>query len=150
MTAPGGAAARAAVRRHVAAGTGAGSCPPRGLGRPAGACGGVAVHGRAGRPGPVRPGHRIGCGGRPGHGRVPWCGPRWASRIGPAGEAGTSGEGHGPAVVGAGPAGIAAALDAADAGLRVALVDAVPQAGGRFGRQPALPGPPGSRRGRRM
>ncbi|MDX2811735.1 FAD-dependent oxidoreductase [Streptomyces sp. PA03-5A] len=41
------------------------------------------------------------------------------------------------AVVGAGPAGIAAALAAADAGVRVALVDAAPQAGGQFYRQPA-------------
>jgi thioredoxin reductase len=41
------------------------------------------------------------------------------------------------AVVGAGPAGIAAALGAADGGVRVALVDAAPQAGGQFYRQPA-------------
>ncbi|MFB7293046.1 FAD-dependent oxidoreductase [Actinacidiphila glaucinigra] len=48
-----------------------------------------------------------------------------------------TGERYGLAVVGAGPAGIAAALEAADAGLRVALVDAAPQAGGQFYRQPA-------------
>lgn len=119
MSADGGAPARAAGQSYVAAGTDAGSRPPRGLGR------------------------------------VPWCGPRWASRIGPAGEA--SRDGHGPAGVGTG-----ATLPpvAAAAGVRVALVDAVPQAGGRFRRQPAspgpvrgvrpAPGPPESRRGRRM
>ncbi|MET9874939.1 FAD-dependent oxidoreductase [Actinacidiphila glaucinigra] len=48
-----------------------------------------------------------------------------------------TGERYGLAVVGAGPAGIAAALEAADAGLRVALVDAAAQAGGQFYRQPA-------------
>ncbi|MFC1437496.1 FAD-dependent oxidoreductase [Streptacidiphilus sp. N1-10] len=41
------------------------------------------------------------------------------------------------AVIGAGPAGLAAALAAADAGIRVTLVDAAPQAGGQFYRQTA-------------
>ncbi|MER6381157.1 NAD(P)/FAD-dependent oxidoreductase [Streptomyces sp. NPDC001250] len=41
------------------------------------------------------------------------------------------------AVVGAGPAGLAAALAAADRGVRVTLVDAAEQAGGQFYRQPA-------------
>ncbi|MFI6876786.1 FAD-dependent oxidoreductase [Streptomyces sp. NPDC050400] len=41
------------------------------------------------------------------------------------------------AVVGAGPAGLAAALAAARQGLTVTLVDAAPQAGGQFHRQPA-------------
>lgn len=48
-----------------------------------------------------------------------------------------SGDRYELAVVGAGPAGIAAALAAADAGVRVALVDAALQAGGQFYRQPA-------------
>ncbi|MYX32405.1 MULTISPECIES: NAD(P)/FAD-dependent oxidoreductase [unclassified Streptomyces] len=48
-----------------------------------------------------------------------------------------TGERYELAVVGAGPAGLAAALEAADAGVRVALVDAAPQAGGQFYRQPA-------------
>ncbi|MEU1616333.1 FAD-dependent oxidoreductase [Streptomyces sp. NPDC005722] len=48
-----------------------------------------------------------------------------------------TGERYGLAVVGAGPAGVAAALEAADAGVRVALVDAAPQPGGQFYRQPA-------------
>jgi len=43
------------------------------------------------------------------------------------------------AVVGAGPAGLAAALAAADAGVRVVLLDAAPAAGGQFYRQPAKP-----------
>jgi len=41
------------------------------------------------------------------------------------------------AVVGAGPAGIAAALTAADAGVRVVLLDSAPEAGGQFYRQTA-------------
>ncbi|MEU9450965.1 FAD-dependent oxidoreductase [Streptomyces sp. NPDC048277] len=41
------------------------------------------------------------------------------------------------AVIGAGPAGLAAALAAARPGLRVTLVDAAPEAGGQFYRQPA-------------
>ncbi|MFC8423897.1 FAD-dependent oxidoreductase [Streptomyces sp. NPDC057236] len=41
------------------------------------------------------------------------------------------------AVIGAGPAGLAAALAADRRGLRVALVDAAPQPGGQFYRQPA-------------
>ncbi|WP_329269800.1 NAD(P)/FAD-dependent oxidoreductase [Streptomyces sp. NBC_01451] len=41
------------------------------------------------------------------------------------------------AVVGAGPAGLAAALAAADRGVRVVLLDAGEQAGGQFYRQPA-------------
>ncbi|NEA66576.1 NAD(P)/FAD-dependent oxidoreductase [Streptomyces sp. SID12488] len=41
------------------------------------------------------------------------------------------------AVVGAGPAGLAAALAAADRGVRVVLLDAGAQAGGQFYRQPA-------------
>ncbi|MCP2164507.1 NAD(P)/FAD-dependent oxidoreductase [Goodfellowiella coeruleoviolacea] len=43
------------------------------------------------------------------------------------------------AVVGAGPAGMAAALAAADAGAEVVLVDAAPRVGGQYHRQP----PPG-------
>ncbi|WP_189698706.1 FAD-dependent oxidoreductase, partial [Streptomyces chromofuscus] len=41
------------------------------------------------------------------------------------------------AVIGAGPAGLAAALAAAASGVRVTLVDSAPQAGGQFYRQPA-------------
>ncbi|MCX2968594.1 MULTISPECIES: FAD-dependent oxidoreductase [Streptomyces] len=41
------------------------------------------------------------------------------------------------AVVGAGPAGLAAAVTAADAGLTVALVDAEPRPGGQYYRHPA-------------
>ncbi|MFJ9560953.1 FAD-dependent oxidoreductase [Streptomyces fuscichromogenes] len=41
------------------------------------------------------------------------------------------------AVIGAGPAGLAATLEAARHGLRVILVDAAPEAGGQFYRQPA-------------
>ncbi|MFD7699907.1 FAD-dependent oxidoreductase [Streptomyces caelestis] len=41
------------------------------------------------------------------------------------------------AVIGAGPAGLAAALAADRRGLRVALVDAAPEPGGQFHRQPA-------------
>ncbi|WP_240529898.1 (2Fe-2S)-binding protein [Streptomyces mangrovisoli] len=41
------------------------------------------------------------------------------------------------AVIGAGPAGLAAALAAAAGGVRVTLVDAAAQAGGQFHRQPA-------------
>jgi NADPH-dependent 2,4-dienoyl-CoA reductase/sulfur reductase-like enzyme len=41
------------------------------------------------------------------------------------------------AVIGAGPAGLAAALAAADDGVRVALLDAAAEAGGQFYRQPA-------------
>ncbi|WP_157876906.1 FAD-dependent oxidoreductase, partial [Streptomyces graminilatus] len=41
------------------------------------------------------------------------------------------------AVVGAGPAGLSAALTAADRGVRVVLLDAGAQAGGQFYRQPA-------------
>lgn len=40
-------------------------------------------------------------------------------------------------MVGAGPAGLAAALTAADRGIRVVLLDAGAQAGGQFYRQPA-------------
>ncbi|MEU6345159.1 NAD(P)/FAD-dependent oxidoreductase [Streptomyces sp. NPDC046977] len=40
-------------------------------------------------------------------------------------------------VVGAGPAGVAAAVAAADGGLRVTLVDAASEAGGQYYRQPA-------------
>jgi NADPH-dependent 2,4-dienoyl-CoA reductase/sulfur reductase-like enzyme len=43
------------------------------------------------------------------------------------------------AVVGAGPAGLAAALAAADAGVRVVLLEGAPAAGGQFYRQPAKP-----------
>ncbi|GHE08607.1 NAD(P)/FAD-dependent oxidoreductase [Streptomyces alanosinicus] len=43
------------------------------------------------------------------------------------------------AVVGAGPAGLAGALAAAERGVRVTLVDAAEQAGGQFYRQPARP-----------
>ncbi|MFP3986806.1 FAD-dependent oxidoreductase [Streptomyces sp. E11-3] len=41
------------------------------------------------------------------------------------------------AVIGAGPAGLAAALAAAARGVRVTLIDSAPQAGGQFYRQPA-------------
>ncbi|MFD4601351.1 FAD-dependent oxidoreductase [Streptomyces sp. NPDC058464] len=41
------------------------------------------------------------------------------------------------AVIGAGPAGLAATLAAARHGLRVTLIDAAPEAGGQFYRQPA-------------
>ncbi|MGY5115603.1 FAD-dependent oxidoreductase [Streptomyces sp. 900105755] len=41
------------------------------------------------------------------------------------------------AVIGAGPAGLAATLAAARSGLRVTLVDAAPEAGGQYYRQPA-------------
>ncbi|SDI22141.1 Thioredoxin reductase [Actinokineospora alba] len=44
-------------------------------------------------------------------------------------------------VVGAGPAGINAALAAADAGAEVTLVDSAPTVGGQFHRQPAGAGP---------
>ncbi|MEU4877993.1 FAD-dependent oxidoreductase [Streptomyces sp. NPDC021608] len=44
------------------------------------------------------------------------------------------------AVVGAGPAGLAAALAAASRGVRVALIDSAPAVGGQFYRQP-VPGP---------
>uniref|UniRef100_UPI0004CBD997 FAD-dependent oxidoreductase n=1 Tax=Streptomyces sp. NRRL S-146 TaxID=1463884 RepID=UPI0004CBD997 len=40
-------------------------------------------------------------------------------------------------VIGAGPAGLAAALAASARGVRVTLVDAAPQTGGQFYRQPA-------------
>ena len=43
---------------------------------------------------------------------------------------------HDLAVVGAGPAGLAAAVTAAEHGLRVALIDAGPQPGGQFWRHP--------------
>jgi thioredoxin reductase len=43
----------------------------------------------------------------------------------------------GLAVVGAGPAGLAAALTAADYGVAVTLTDSAPQPGGQFYRQPA-------------
>ncbi|GAA1360573.1 FAD/NAD(P)-dependent oxidoreductase [Streptomyces beijiangensis] len=46
-------------------------------------------------------------------------------------------EQHTLVVIGAGPAGIAAALAAADAGVRVTIVDSAPQAGGQFYRRPA-------------
>ncbi|WP_055482160.1 FAD-dependent oxidoreductase [Sphaerimonospora mesophila] len=46
------------------------------------------------------------------------------------------------AVVGAGPAGLAAAGVAARAGLRVALLDAGPRIGGQYLRRPARPDPP--------
>lgn len=42
------------------------------------------------------------------------------------------------AVIGAGPAGLAAALTAADRGVRVTLLDSATQAGGQFYRQPAV------------
>ncbi|GGS18412.1 oxidase [Streptomyces humidus] len=48
------------------------------------------------------------------------------------------------AVIGAGPAGLAAALAAASRGVRVVLVDSAPSVGGQFYRQP-VPGP-GARR----
>jgi len=41
------------------------------------------------------------------------------------------------AVIGAGPAGLAAALAAAAQGVRVTLLDSAAQAGGQFYRQPA-------------
>jgi NADPH-dependent 2,4-dienoyl-CoA reductase/sulfur reductase-like enzyme len=41
------------------------------------------------------------------------------------------------AIIGAGPAGVAAALAAADCGVRVALIDSAPEPGGQFYRQPA-------------
>ena len=44
---------------------------------------------------------------------------------------------HELAVIGAGPAGLAAALAAADEGVRVALIDGAPDAGGQFYRQTA-------------
>ena len=44
---------------------------------------------------------------------------------------------HDLAVIGAGPAGLAAALTAADDGVRVALIDGAPDAGGQFYRQTA-------------
>ena len=44
---------------------------------------------------------------------------------------------HDLAVIGAGPAGLAAALTAADAGIRVVLLDSAPEAGGQFYRQTA-------------
>ncbi len=44
---------------------------------------------------------------------------------------------HELAVIGAGPAGLAAALTAADAGVRVALIDSATDAGGQFYRQTA-------------
>jgi D-hydroxyproline dehydrogenase subunit alpha len=46
------------------------------------------------------------------------------------------------AVVGAGPAGMSAALAAADAGCRVVLIDSAPQAGGQIYRQSQRPGAP--------
>ncbi|MFG2530260.1 NAD(P)/FAD-dependent oxidoreductase [Streptomyces sp. NPDC048516] len=46
-------------------------------------------------------------------------------------------ETHDLVVIGAGPAGLAAAVTAAGFGLRVALVDAAPRPGGQFYRQPA-------------
>lgn len=50
--------------------------------------------------------------------------------------AGFDGAGFDVAVVGAGPAGLAAAVTAAENGLRVALIDAAPQPGGQFWRHP--------------
>ena len=44
---------------------------------------------------------------------------------------------HELAVIGAGPAGLTAALAAADEGVRVALIDGAPDAGGQFYRQTA-------------
>ncbi|MER6984218.1 FAD-dependent oxidoreductase, partial [Streptomyces carpinensis] len=41
------------------------------------------------------------------------------------------------AVIGAGPAGLAAALAAAARGLRVTVLDSAPAPGGQFHRQPA-------------
>ncbi|MFF8896836.1 NAD(P)/FAD-dependent oxidoreductase [Streptomyces lydicus] len=49
----------------------------------------------------------------------------------------TPGTVHDLAVIGAGPAGLAAAVTAADLGLTVALLDAAPRPGGQFYRQPA-------------
>jgi D-hydroxyproline dehydrogenase subunit alpha len=46
------------------------------------------------------------------------------------------------AVVGAGPGGMSAALAAAQAGCRVALIDSAPQPGGQIYRQSQRPGPP--------
>lgn len=64
-----------------------------------------------------------------------------------AGE-GSGGDGFDLAVVGAGPAGFAAAVTAAEAGLSVAVVDAGRAAGGQFYRQPASG--LGARRPRRL
>ncbi|MET9696519.1 NAD(P)/FAD-dependent oxidoreductase [Streptomyces sp. NPDC006529] len=55
----------------------------------------------------------------------------------PSDPAETGAEPYGLAVVGAGPAGLAAAVTAADLGLRVALVDAGERPGGQYYRHPA-------------
>ena len=47
-------------------------------------------------------------------------------------------ESYDAAVLGAGPAGLAAAVALADSGVRVALVDAGAQLGGQYYRQPSL------------
>ncbi|MFB7665426.1 NAD(P)/FAD-dependent oxidoreductase [Kitasatospora sp. NPDC056138] len=59
--------------------------------------------------------------------------PQSSGPVGPAG----GGEVYDLAVVGAGPAGLAAAVTAAELGLRCALVDAGPRPGGQYYRHPA-------------
>lgn len=58
---------------------------------------------------------------------------------------------HDVAVVGAGPAGLAAAVTAAEHGLRVVLIDSAGQPGGQFWRHPDEATPsPDERRGQHM